>query len=1184
MCFRGHGVHGPLRSGPPSPPLCACAQCWCAKAPRKPPAEKPSITPRSRETSGRFSTTRTLPNARPAAVPQPPVTASNLSSPHQLDPCQIDAQRATAPPDHNAVSRRRQNDAARCCGCSCCTAIVETDNPWEAAPSRSLARSLALLPLVHIQLQSRAALGPLGSPRPPGLPTTPPRDAEANNEANPSDLADVEPAPAPASVCLPQCPSPSLLSAALSRRLADTVWTMSTYISSPPAHGDGELTSKRENRTLVSPDTAAQGRRQSLPAPPEYQVLATSPPSQDPPSTQQSTSRRPQQANSVQHAKDIQDGKGHPKTTTPTPQLASGLDPLTQRLRSSGRPETPTPETISRQNSNVGKPSNALLDANRERRKGPSFLSRMRGTWRKDDDMPDSESELGELRTDGTNARALTSVIGAGGGYIPLYKEPPRYIRVKPHNKKERDFNHLFLAQELMGSRRPEEAQGRVPATAVGGKILRGGDAIWAAEFSLDGQYLAVAGKDQMVRVFAVISTPEERRAHEEEEAQNGTSGERLSAPVFRNKPVREYQGHTGEVLALSWSKNNFLLSSSMDKTVRLWHMSRQDCLSTFAHKDLVTSIAFHPTDDRFFLAGSLDAQLRLWSIPDKAVAFTAPTNEFITAVAFTPDGKMAICGVLSGMCTFYMTEGLKMKYQIHVRSSRGKNSKGSKITGIRTMTIPTDSDKGLVKVLISSNDSRVRVYNLNDRLLQVKYKGLENQSSQIHARFSDDGKYIICGSEDRKAYIWGMDSKDNEIKDKQPYESFDAHPEVVTTALMAPTKTRLLLSASGDPIYDLCNPPPVMLRSLEETASQTAFSESEHDEATKRPEESPKYIERSKHMDGNIIITTDRTGKIKVFRQDCAYTKRQQGLWESGSKFSGRIAGVGRSGSIMTKTSGGSRVNSRRGSLNMGVHPVQAQHASERINSWRQDIDGPRASTSGISMTAARSERSVSPVKQSRPSMNTSAATLASTARKQPYASSPASRSRTPLSPSGSMRSNRTVLRPSREREVDSIPISLSPPTSPPTPSFSLISASDSESKEEKAGEGSFWNLSRWRGGISGLRNSYSGLSPGSGTVNSGTGGHTRAASEFLSPATKAAGRMSMAVSDNNRLKVEDVANRRKSAGPALTSRSPQVASTSRDNNWLDTTEPLTSKKRVDSGVGRMSAESTDSVQNPSC
>jgi WD40 repeat protein len=52
-----------------------------------------------------------------------------------------------------------------------------------------------------------------------------------------------------------------------------------------------------------------------------------------------------------------------------------------------------------------------------------------------------------------------------------------------------------------------------------------------------------------------------------------------------------------------------------MDKTVRLWHISRDECLCAFQHLDFVTSIAFHPRDDRFFLSDSLDCKLRLWNV-----------------------------------------------------------------------------------------------------------------------------------------------------------------------------------------------------------------------------------------------------------------------------------------------------------------------------------------------------------------------------------------------------------------------------------------------------------------------------------------------------------------------------------------------------------------------------------------
>jgi len=760
----------------------------------------------------------------------------------------------------------------------------------------------------------------------------------------------------------------------------------------------------------------------------------------------------------------------------------------------------------------------------------------MRGSKRKEDDFNDYESELSDQRTDGNNARVFTSAVGAGG-YIPHHKEPPRYIRIKAYNKKNKEFDRMFLAQELIGTKPPKkETDEKVPlvtvSTASAGRLkCETGGAIWATEFSKDGRFLAAAGRDEVVRVWAVIATHEDRRRYEEEEATHGGTGERLSAPVFMETPVHEFEGHTGEILDLSWSKNNFLLSTAMDKTVRLWHISRKECLCTFKHKEFVSKVAFHPTDDRFFLAGCLDSTLRLWSIPDKAVAYSVQLPELITAVAFSPDGKTAIAGLLNGLCHFYDTDGLKPQSHMHVRSSRGKNAKGSKITGIQTALPPGGGKDADAKVLITSTDSRIRIYNLRDRSLEVKFKGHAHNCGQLSASFSDDGSYIICGSEDRKAFIWSLSSAQAENKDKMPCECFGAHGDIVTTAIFAPTKSRQLLGASGDPVYDLCNPPPITLMSMQEsTASQTALSETQQSEmqaTVKKPEESPAYIARSTHYDGNVIVTTDDCGVIKVFRQDCAFFKRKHDNWETGSTLSKKLAMnsglVGRSASILTRHSAGSAAHSRRGSLSQGpmsgppsVNGTPQLGNSDRILSWRQDIEHTGRSGS-LSGTPARSERSVSPSKMARTPLS-SAANLASEARKQPYAGSspitphfhhgPAKMD--PTSPTSSTFSNNP--RPSERfaavvaaaqrresREAEEAEEAEDDFPGPPTPSFTFKPAGgDDGLRLDPAGASySFWNLNKWKG-IANLRASISSVGSGPGAAQ---GGHARSPSD---PAAK--------------------------------------------------------------------------------
>lgn len=144
-------------------------------------------------------------------------------------------------------------------------------------------------------------------------------------------------------------------------------------------------------------------------------------------------------------------------------------------------------------------------------------------------------------------------------GFSPKIPQPPAYIKVRTKFKKSKEFDRVFLAQELRsGSHKRSAPAAGSPAPQSGSAASQ--NPVWAVEFSKDGKYLAAGGQDRTVRVWSVIASSGERLPHEhsEQDAHDGSGTPRyLSAPVFRQEVYREYHGHTATILDLSWSKVN---------------------------------------------------------------------------------------------------------------------------------------------------------------------------------------------------------------------------------------------------------------------------------------------------------------------------------------------------------------------------------------------------------------------------------------------------------------------------------------------------------------------------------------------------------------------------------------------------------------------------------------------------
>lgn len=335
-------------------------------------------------------------------------------------------------------------------------------------------------------------------------------------------------------------------------------------------------------------------------------------------------------------------------------------------------------------------------------------------------------------------------------------------------------------------------------------------------------------------------------------------NGSAAYAPIFKPKPVRIFK-HSDTILSMSWSKNNFLLTSSEDGIVKLWHIDQEECLRTLRLDSFATAVLFHEKDDRFFVCSEWDGTIFFYSILEHQVVYKTKLQHHITSMAFSPDMEYVYVGCNLGYFYILTLDGFKRVAQLQIQHKKVF----PRITGIRTFKLDGDT-----KILISANDSSIRLFSLEDKSLEVKYKGLDNEYSMIEATTNEDHTFVISGSEDGWAYLWRLyDSKDSTISrhskslKKLPmeivswfrddscqlknnhYGAFHLHHTRCNAAIFAPRTTLRLLELGNDPVIDL----------------KTKYGQF------------IEHLVRSENDDlsTSVIITTDNKGIIRVLRRD---------------------------------------------------------------------------------------------------------------------------------------------------------------------------------------------------------------------------------------------------------------------------------------------------------------------------
>lgn len=178
--------------------------------------------------------------------------------------------------------------------------------------------------------------------------------------------------------------------------------------------------------------------------------------------------------------------------------------------------------------------------------------------------------------------------------------------------------------QLLVGSGQPSRFGDLKVLEVASGKVLRDfgeihSDSILAAKFSPDGQSIATAGADKIIRILNL-----------------------------EGKVQKTLEGHTHHVLAIAWSQDGqSLASGSADASVKVWDVAAGTQLRTIAgFGKEITSIRYLGQTQQILTCG-VDKIVRLHDASNGKLirAYDASADSLYTATSFQEDGYVAASG-----------------------------------------------------------------------------------------------------------------------------------------------------------------------------------------------------------------------------------------------------------------------------------------------------------------------------------------------------------------------------------------------------------------------------------------------------------------------------------------------------------------------------------------------------------
>ncbi|KAH3680298.1 hypothetical protein WICPIJ_008327, partial [Wickerhamomyces pijperi] len=218
-----------------------------------------------------------------------------------------------------------------------------------------------------------------------------------------------------------------------------------------------------------------------------------------------------------------------------------------------------------------------------------------------------------------------------------------------------------------------------------------------------------------------------------------------LKSDPYNQEPTncRKLVGHSGTVYGLDFSPDNrYLISSSEDKTVKLWSLDTYTPLVNYkGHNQPVWDVAFSPMG-HYFATASHDQTARLWSCDHiyPLRIFAGHLND-VDTVTFHPNSQYVFTGSADKTCRMWdIAKGNA------VRIFTGHSG------AINTMAVSPDGRW----LATAGEDATINIWDIGSgrRLKSMKGHG---RNSIYSLAFSQEGSVLISGGADMSVRVWDI-------------------------------------------------------------------------------------------------------------------------------------------------------------------------------------------------------------------------------------------------------------------------------------------------------------------------------------------------------------------------------------------------------------------------------------------